>query len=171
MSFSSFLTLSATIDRFVHTIGRCSAWLSLVMVLITVIIVVLRYGFQIGSIALQESVMYVNALVFTLGAAYTLKEQGHVRVDIFYSNFSNRGKAIVDIIGVVLFLILTAAFIFWSSWDYIAVSWRIREGSPETSGLPFIYLLKSTIFLLAGLLSLQGISELIKSISVLVKPK
>ena len=87
MSLSSLLKLSDAIDRLNHFIGRSAAWLSLLMVIITLVVVVLRYGFQIGSIALQESIMYINALVFTLGAAYTLKEEGHVRVDIFYSNF------------------------------------------------------------------------------------
>lgn len=169
MKFSLLLKLSESIDRFNHALGRGSAWLALLMVVITLIIVILRYGFNMGSIALQESVMYVNALVFTLGAAYTLKDQGHVRVDIFYSNFSDRRKAIVDTIGVILFLFLTMAFIAWSSWDYVSVSWRIRESSAETSGLAYVYLLKTTIYLLVGLLSLQGVSELIKSISVLVK--
>lgn len=171
MSLSSLLKLSHAIDRLNHVIGRSAAWLTLVMVLITLLVVVLRYGFQIGSIALQESIMYINALVFTLGAAYTLKEQGHVRVDIFYSNFSDTNKAIVEIFGVVCFLFVTAAFIAWSSWDYVSVSWRIQESSPETSGLPFVYLLKSTIYVLIALMCLQGISELIKSINIVMKTK
>jgi|TARA_B110000483_G_C18203934_1_gene546651 TRAP-type mannitol/chloroaromatic compound transport system permease small subunit len=171
MSLSSLLKLSDAIDRLNHFIGRSAAWLSLLMVIITLVVVVLRYGFQIGSIALQESIMYINALVFTLGAAYTLKEEGHVRVDIFYSNFNHKNKAIVDIIGVVCFLFVTSAFVAWSSWDYVSVSWRILESSPETSGLPFVYLLKSTIYILITLLCLQGISELIKSINTVMKTK
>lgn len=168
MSFNSLLKISSAIDRLNNLIGRGSAWLSLMMVLVTLLIVLLRYVFQIGSIALQESVIYVNALVFTLGAAYTLKEQGHVRVDIFYSGFAPRQKALVDTVGVIAFLFVTVGFIAWSSWDYVSVSWRISESSPETSGLPYVYLLKSTIYLLVGLLSLQGVSELIKSLEVLV---
>lgn len=171
MNFASLIKLSNGIDKMNNAIGRGSAWLSLLMVLVTLLIVVLRYVFQIGSIALQESIMYINALVFTLGAAYTLKEQGHVRVDIFYSQFSPYGKALVDVIGVVLFLFVTIGFIAWSSWDYVAVSWRIRESSPEASGLPFVYLLKTTLYLLVGLLGLQGVSELIKSLSILVNKK
>lgn len=171
MNFSAFIAISTIIDRLNNWIGRCGAWFALLMVAVTVVIVVLRYVFQIGSIALQESVMYINALVFTLGAAYTLKEQGHVRVDIFYSKFSPRSKAIVDIVGVLFFLFVSAAFIGWSSWDYVSVSWRIKESSAEASGLPYIYLLKSTIYLLISLLCLQGLSELIKSINVLVNSK
>jgi TRAP-type mannitol/chloroaromatic compound transport system permease small subunit len=171
MNLSSLLKISNAIDRLNHFIGRSAAWLALLMVMITLTVVVLRYGFQIGSIALQESIMYINALVFTLGAAYTLEDNGHVRVDIFYSNFSERTKAIVDIIGVVFFLFVTLAFVAWTSWDYVSVSWRILEGSPETSGLPLVYLLKSTIYVLITLMCLQGISELIKSISIVMKTK
>jgi TRAP-type mannitol/chloroaromatic compound transport system permease small subunit len=170
MKLTSLFAMAEKIDRFTDKIGRSSAWLSLLMVLVTLTIVVLRYAFQLGSIALQESIMYINALVFTLGAAYTLKENGHVRVDIFYSQFSPRMRAVVDIVGVCLFLFLTLGFIAWSSWDYVAVSWRIRESSTEASGLPIVYLLKSTIFLLISLLALQGVSELIKSVRVLVTP-
>lgn len=168
MKLTPVFVIAEKIDQFTDKLGRSCAWLSLLMVLVTLTIVVFRYVFQMGSIALQESIMYINALVFTLGAAYTLKEQGHVRVDIFYSKFSPRAKAVVDIVGVCLFLFLTLGFIAVSSWDYVAVSWRIRESSTEASGLPFVYLLKSTIFLLVGLLALQGVSELIKSVRVLV---
>jgi TRAP-type mannitol/chloroaromatic compound transport system permease small subunit len=83
MNLSSLLKISDAIDRLNDFIGRSAAWLALLMVMTTLTVVVLRYGFQIGSIALQESIMYINALVFTLGAAYTLKDNGHVRVDIF----------------------------------------------------------------------------------------
>jgi TRAP-type mannitol/chloroaromatic compound transport system permease small subunit len=171
MNLSSFLKLADAIDRLNHVIGRSAAWFSLVMVMTTLVVVVLRYGFQVGSIALQESIMYINALVFTLGAAYTLKDNGHVRVDIFYSNFTDRTKALVDIFGVVCLLFVTVAFIAWSSWDYVSVSWRILESSPETSGLPFVYLLKSTIYILLILMCLQGISELIKSINIVMQTK
>jgi TRAP-type mannitol/chloroaromatic compound transport system permease small subunit len=160
-------TLSSLIDSVSDRLGKVFAWLTLTLVVVMAVIVVLRYVFQIGSIALQESVIYINALIFTFGVAYTLKEQGHVRVDIFYSRLGIKQRAIIDLLGSVLFLIPSALFIMWISWDYVSVSWRIREGSAESSGLPYVYLLKSTILLLPALLLLQGLSEATKSISTI----
>lgn len=160
-------SLAAAIDNAAERLGRAAAWLSFVLVLVVGVIVVLRYGFQLGSIALQESVMYINGTLFVLGAGYTLKAQGHVRVDVFYSRFSPRGRALVDSLGALLFLLPAAFFIAWISWDYVAVAWRIREGSPEASGLPFVYLLKTLIIVLPVLLAVQGVSELLKSLRAL----
>ena len=160
--------VAAGIDAFSEAIGRTAAWLSLLLVVVMITIVVLRYGLQMGSVALQESVMYINGALFVFGAGYTLKAQRHVRVDIFYSRLSVRGKAMVDCAGALLFLLPAVGFIFFISWDYVALAWRIREGSPETSGLPLVYLLKSLILVLAALLALQGIAELIKSLRTLI---
>ena len=159
--------LSHLIDGLSNLLGRIFSWLTLTMVIVMAAIVVLRYVFQIGSIALQESVIYINALIFTFGVAYTLKEQGHVRVDIFYSRLNEKKRAWVDLFGSLLFLVPSTCFIIWISWDYVAVSWRIREASAESSGLPFVYLLKVVILALPALLLLQGISEIAKSISII----
>ena len=156
--------LSRLIDASTDLLGRSAAWLTVGMVLLMALIVALRYLFQTGAIAMQESVIYVNALIFTLGAAYTLKEQGHVRVDILYNRLGVKQKALVDLLGGLVFLLPFAGFIIWESWDYVSVSWRIREGSAELSGLPYVYLLKATIILLALLLIIQGISEILKAI-------
>jgi len=157
--------VAAAIDNVAERLGRAAAWLSFVLVLVVGVIVVLRYGFQLGSIALQESVMYINGTLFVFGASYTLKAQGHVRVDVFYSRFSPRGRALVDSFGALFFLLPAAFFIASISWDYVAVAWRIREGSPEASGLPFVYLLKTLIIVLPVLLAVQGVAELFKSLS------
>lgn len=151
------------IDGLNHRLGRAVAWVSLLMVLVMVSIVILRYLFQFGAIAMQESIMYMNALIFALGAGYTLKEQGHVRVDILYSRLSSHRRALIDLLGTLLFLLPSMAAIIWLSWDYVGLSWRLREASPESSGLPFVYLLKSAILLLAALLFLQGIAELFRN--------
>lgn len=159
--------LSLFIDGLSNRLGRTFSWLSLAMVIVMAAIVVLRYVFQIGSIALQESVIYINSLIFTFGVAYTLKEQGHVRVDIFYSRLSEQRRAWVDLFGALFFLVPSSCFIIWISWDYVAISWRIQEGSAESSGLPFVYLLKTVILILPALLLLQGVSEIVKSISTI----
>jgi TRAP-type mannitol/chloroaromatic compound transport system permease small subunit len=120
--------------------------------------VVLRYGLNLGSIALQESITYLHAMVFMLGAAYTLQRNEHVRVDIFYQRFSERRKALVDVAGTLLFLIPCCFFIFWVSLDYVAAAWSIHEGSREAGGLPAVFLLKTLIPITAVLLGLQGLA-------------
>jgi len=151
------------IDRISDWLGRGVAWVALAMVLMMVSIVILRYLFQFGSIAMQESIMYMNALIFAMGAGYTLKEKGHVRVDILYSRLAPQRRALIDLLGTALFLVPSMLAIIWLSWDYVGLSWRLREASPESSGLPLVYLLKSAILLLAVLLLVQGVAELIKN--------
>lgn len=146
------------IDQLNDGIGRLLAWLTLVMVVVTFGVVVLRYLFDLGSIALQESITAMHALLFMLGAAYTLRHEGHVRVDIFYRRFGVRGRAWVDLLGVVLLLVPVTLFIIWVSWEYVASSWRLHEGSREAGGLPGVFLLKSVIPLMALLLLLQGVA-------------
>lgn len=148
-------------------IGRSVAWLTLLMVIITFSVVVLRYGFDLGSIAMQESIIYLHALNFMLGAAYTLKHDAHVRVDIFYQKMGPTGRAWVDMLGTLLLLMPVCGFIFWSSWDYVAVAWEVREASGEAGGLPLVYLLKSILLLMPSLLLLQGVVILLKSFLIL----
>lgn len=155
------------IDRINDVTGRSIAWLTLAMVLITFLIVVLRYAFSIGWIAMQESVVYLHATVFMLGAAYTLKQNGHVRVDIFYEKMSARGKAWVDLSGALLLLVPFCLFIIVISWNYVSLSWSLLEGSRDAGGLPAVFLLKTTIPVMAGLVMLQGIAQALRSILLL----
>ncbi len=159
------------ISRFLDSIsewtGRGIAWLTLLMVIITFAVVVLRYLFDTGWIAMQESVTYLHAMVFLLGAAYTLRHEGHVRVDIFYHRFGPRGKALVDLFGTLLLLLPVCLFILFISWDYVADSWAYRETSSEPGGLPWVYLLKTTLLLMPLLLVLQGISQLLRAVLTL----
>ena len=155
------------LDYLAELTGRTIAWLTLAMVLIMFTVVVLRYLFNSGSIALQESISYLHASVFMLGAAWTLKEDGHVRVDIFYSKLNHRARAWINLIGTLLLLLPVCGFIFYSSLDYVALSWSIREGSQETGGLNAVYLLKTAIPLMAVLLILQGCANILKSIVVI----
>ena len=159
--------LATRLDRIAELTGRSIAWLTLGMVLITFAVVVLRYGLQIGSIALQESVTYLHAIVFMLGAAYTLKHDSHVRVDIFYQKVSPQTRAWTNLLGTLLLLFPTCGFIFASSLDYVASSWSIQEGSRETGGLDGVFLLKTVIPLMAVLLLLQGCSLALRSALVI----
>ena len=156
------------IDTFSEYTGRGVAWLTLLMVLLSCLIVVLRYGFNIGSVALQESLTYLHATVFLLGAAYTLKHDGHVRVDIFYRGYSARGKAWVNALGSLVFLLPVSLFLLIFSWDYAANAWAIREGSPHAGGIPLLFLLKSLIPLTALTLALQALADTLRGLLTLM---
>ncbi|MEZ5530566.1 MAG: TRAP transporter small permease subunit [Porticoccaceae bacterium] len=156
-------SLARAIDCFTEWTGRLIAWLTLAMMLLTCAVVVMRYFLETGSIALQESVTYLHSLLFLMGAAYTLKRGGHVRVDILYQRFSPKTQALIDAIGTLLFLIPVCLLILLLCWDYVANSWAIREVSKEARGLPWVYLLKSLLLIMPVTLLLQGLAEFIKN--------
>lgn len=155
------------LDAINELIGTSVAWLTLVMMFITCIIVVTRYVFNLGSIALQESVMYLHGIVFMLGIGYTLKHRGHVRVDILYARFSIKTRAIIDCLGTVVFLFPLGLFLLIGSLNYVSFSWSLTEGSAQPGGLPGVFALKTLIPVMALLLLLQGLAELGRSISIL----
>jgi TRAP-type mannitol/chloroaromatic compound transport system permease small subunit len=161
---ASLLTrLANQMEQFIDWSGRVVSWCVLAMVLLTFLVVVLRYVFDSGWIALQESVSYLHSLVFLLGAAYTLKHDAHVRVDIFYSRFSERTKAWVELLGHLFILIPVMLFIAWISWPYISDAWAVKESSRDAGGLPGVYLLKSMILLMAGLLIIQALVLILRA--------
>ncbi len=166
---SRLRTLVHLIDNFTDRCGRLLCWLVLGMALVTAVIVVMRYGFNLNSIFAQEAVVYMHGSLFMLGAAYALKSGAHVRVDIFYRDFSERGKAWVNALGGIVFLLPLCAFVLFSSWDYVTESWAIRETSPEPGGIPAVFLLKTLMPLLALNLFLQGLVETLRSALVLVE--
>ncbi len=163
--FASTIRWLETINE---KIGISLAWLTLAMVIVTFVVVVLRYVFDFGSIALQESVNYMHATVFMLGTAYTLKHRAHVRVDIFYTRLSVKRKAIIDLLGNILFLLPVCGFILFVSFDYVLSSWSIKESSLETGGLSFVFLLKTIIPIMALLLIIQAIADSLKQIEKLL---
>jgi TRAP-type mannitol/chloroaromatic compound transport system permease small subunit len=163
-----FQHLISGIDSFTDLTGRAVSWLTVLMVALTVVIVVLRYYFESGSIALQESITYLHGVVFMLGIAFTLQRGGHVRVDIFYRGFSAQKKALVDFIGGILFLLPVCLLIFIFSWDYVMASWAIGETSEERSCIAGIYLLKTLLLLMPATLILQGIAETLRNLLVLL---
>ncbi len=150
------------LDRFSSLLGKASAWLTLFMVLVTFVVVVLRYVFDAGLIWLQESVVWMHGFVFMVGAAYTLQQEEHVRVDIFYREMSPNRRAWVDLIGVAVFLLPLCALLGWKAFDYVAVSWQLQEASRESGGLPYplIPLLKSILVVMPLMVGLQGIALL-----------
>ena len=165
---SSLSQFQCFVDRFSQCSGVFLSRLSLLMMLTLSAVVVLRYGFNIGLIALQELVTYLHATVFMLGVAYTLQQDGHVRVDIFYRNFSPRAKAWVNSLGGIIFLLPLCGYFLVSSWDFVAQSWAIKESSPEPGGLPAVFLLKSLIPLMAISLSLQCVADILRNGLLLV---
>lgn len=134
------------------------------MVAITFSVVVLRYVFDIGWIALQESITYLHAMVFLMGAAYTMQHEAHVRVDIFYSRFSQQTRAWIDLCGALFLLLPFLFFLCWVSWEYVASSWGVMESSREAGGLPGVYLLKSLMLVMVGLLILQATHQIIRAL-------
>jgi TRAP-type mannitol/chloroaromatic compound transport system permease small subunit len=148
--------------RLINLAGRSVAWLTLVMVLLTFSVVILRYGFNLGWIWLQESVTYMHATVFMLAAAWAWQTDDHVRVDIFYRDRTPHQKARVNLLGTFLFVIPFSVFLLLDSWEYVANSWAARETSREAGGLPFVYLQKSLIILLPLMLLLQA-SDIIRT--------
>lgn len=156
-------------DRISDVTGKTISWLTLAMVVLTSVIVIMRYVFDAGLIWMQESVTWMHAAVFMVGAAYTLLHEEHVRVDIFYRKMSERNRAIVDLIGVILFLLPLCSFLAFMAYDFAATAWSIHETSREPGGLPYpmIPLLKSIVVIMPVAVALQGISMLIRSIATI----
>lgn len=155
------------IDALNEGVGRAAAWLTLGMVVVTFGVVVARYAFGVGGIAVQESITWMHATVLMLGAGYTLKHDEHVRVDLFLRGFSPRGKALVELGGTLLLLVPVCALVLWMSLDYVLISWRIGESSRETGGLGAIYLLKTVMPVAVLLLMLQGLARAARALRVL----
>lgn len=171
MTFARMTAIADLIDRLTTTVGRTVAWLTLAIVLLQFALVVARYALGLGSIWLTETVVYANATLFMLAAAWTLRASGHVRVDVFYAEASPRSRAIVDLAGALLLLLPFALVLIWLGVPYAARSWAILERSQEVSGLPLVFLLKTLIPLFAALMALQGITQAIRALQALTRPR
>jgi len=152
------------LDAFSDWLGRTISWCSLFLVILVFTIAVMRYVFKIGSIPLQETVIYLHGFLFMLTAGYTLAKDEHVRVDVFYSRMTPVQKHWVNIMGCLIFLFPLCFFIFSYSIDYVSISLRVMESSPESGGLPYLFLLKSLILALPILLALQGLHLFLASV-------
>ncbi|MGE0653615.1 MAG: TRAP transporter small permease subunit [Alphaproteobacteria bacterium] len=149
-------------------IGRAVAWTALALVATQFLAVVLRYVFGMGWIWVEETIVYLHATLFMAGAAYTLLHDGHVRVDVFYREATARDRARVDLLGTVFFLWPVSILILVKSWPYVAQSWAVLERSPETSGIPAVFVLKSLIPVFAVLMVAQGASMAASAILVML---
>ena len=156
----------SVLDRISIATGRAASWLTLAMVLGTFVIVVFRYAFDTGLLWLQESVTWMHAMVFMLGASYTLQQEGHVRVDIFYRRMTESRKAIVNLLGVIVFVVPLCIFFIVECFEYVQRAWRIKEVSRDAGGLPYpaIPLLKSSLLLMPVAVLLQSLSLAIRSL-------
>lgn len=162
--------LATVIDNTNRFIGKTVAWLMLAMVVVQFAVVLARYVFGVGNLWAQESILYMHGALFMLAAAYTLSQDGHVRVDIFYRSASLRTRAMVNLFGAIVLLIPVAILITLTSWDYVAGSWAIREASRESSGIPAVYLLKTAIPAFGILVAAQGLVMVLRSIMALTGP-
>lgn len=163
--------LARFFDRMNEGIGGIVGWLCLAMVLIGAYNAVVRYlgrfiGWSLSSNAYIELQWYLFSLVFLLGGAYTFRRGAHVRVDVLYGRLSRRGKAWIDLVGTIVFLIPFSIFMLYMSWPSVRNSWAVREVSPDPGGLPR-YPIKTFILVAFVLLILQGISEIVKQVDVL----
>lgn len=164
---TGLLKFCRLIDDLNRHVGHLAAWCVVYMVLVQFAVVILRYVFSMGFIAIVESIWYMHGMLFMIGAGYTLLKDGHVRVDLYYREAQPRTKAWVDLMGSVVFLLPVVILTFWYSWSYVLNAWKVFEISSEAGGLPFIYLYKTVILVFAVLIGLQGISLAIKALAFL----
>ncbi|MEX0809318.1 MAG: TRAP transporter small permease subunit [Dongiaceae bacterium] len=159
--------LIRAIDGFTEQFGRLVSWLTLGTVLVCFAVVVLRYVFSVGSICLQELYVWQHALVFMLGAGYTLMHGGHVRVDILYVRMSVRRRAWIDLFGTVFFLAPWLFVLVWFGWPFLARSWSLFEASGQAGGCQGYFILKSAIVLFAAVIAIQAVAFFCRSLLVL----
>lgn len=157
------------IDKISHYIGKTVAWFTTILVLVVVYDVFTRYFLLESSVALQEMTWHIFSIIFLLGASYTLKEDAHVRVDIFYQKFSDKSKAVINSIGVILFVIPFCVVLIITSTNWTINSYMINEVSPDQGGLPFRFLIKAVLPLSFVLVLLQSLALLVSSIKIIVR--
>lgn len=158
--------ISAGIERFVDWVGRCTSWLTLLIVALMSVNVVLRYLFSVGSVWAQELEWHLLAPLVLFGCSYAMRHGEHVRVDILYGKFSEKGKTRVELCSALLTVAIAALFV-WLSLHYVQQAYVIDEGSPDPGGLPHRYLLKALIPVGFSVLALQGFASALKNLHAL----
>lgn len=156
------------IDGLNEWVGRASSWLSTLLVLVVCYDVFTRYFLRKSSVGVQELEWHIFAVLFLIAAAYTLKQDSHVRVDVFYTQMPPRGQAFINLLGSLVFLIPFALLVIWTSKNFVLMSWTIQETSPDPGGLPYRYALKAMIPAGFTLVLLQGIALALRSFCTLI---
>lgn len=149
----------AICDWLTEYTGKFISWATLAMLLFVIIVVVMRYFFSIGITWLQDLALYLHGAVITLGVGYTLKHNGHVRVDVFYRHFSHKTQHCIDLIGNFIFLLPLLLVIAWWCWGYVTFSWQVAESSVEAGGLGFVYIQKSLLIVFVVSLAIQWLAD------------
>ncbi len=156
------------IDGLNTKVGHAISWLSTFLVLVVCYDVFTRYFLRKSSVGVQELEWHIFAVLFLLGAAYTLKLDNHVRVDVIYTQLSTRGKAWINLLGGLIFLIPFSILVLWACQGFISMSWAIQETSPDPGGLPYRYILKAMIPAGFSLILLQGIALILRSFCTVI---
>ena len=165
------IKISSLFDKINEFVGKNISWFIILMVIVQLAIVMSRYIYGIGFLKLQELLIYLHGSLFTLAAGYTLLKDEHVRVDLIYREASQKYKSLINIFGSLIFLIPFCLLTFSTSLPYVRRSWKILEGSPETSGLNAVFILKSVLVIFPILLLLQSFSIIFKNLSYLLEKK
>ena len=170
-SLKTLVSVANAVDSFSEYCGRAVSWLVLAMVLLVGYDVTMRYVFRSGSIALQELEWHLFSIIFLAGAAYTLKHDAHVRLDLFYQSkrLTDRHRAWINLAGDLLFLIPFCILIIVSVWPFLYQSYLYAEGSPDPGGLPYRWLLKAMIPVGFAMLIVQGLGNACRNIARLLE--
>ena len=163
------IRISSLFDKINEFVGKNISWFIILMVIVQLAIVMSRYIYGIGFLKLQELLIYLHGSLFTLAAGYTLLKDEHVRVDLIYREASQKYKSLINIFGSLIFLIPFCLLTFSTSLPYVRRSWKILEGSPETSGLNAVFILKTVLIIFPILLLLQSFSIIIRSSASLIR--
>ena len=157
------------IDSSIEKIGKMVAWVNVVLIIVFVVDVALRYLFDNSKNWVIELEWHLFAFLFLIGVSYALQKDEHVRVDLFYQNYSDRKKVIVNLMGHIFFLIPWSIVIIKSSWRFAMNSYSFSEGSPTPGGLPYRYIIKFVIVVGIFLLLVQGLSQIWSYTKQLIK--
>ncbi|WP_271765191.1 TRAP transporter small permease subunit [Aquimarina algiphila] len=155
------------LDKIGEKIGVLVSWIAALLAVVIGLDVIARYIFKFTYVWIIEIEIYLFGMLFLLASGYTFKYGKHVRVDVFYNKLSKKGKAWVDLLGGAFLLIPWCYVVIVSSWYYGLSSFMIGESSPQPGGLPALYVLKFCITLGFVFLSLQGLSNMLKSIQTI----